>query len=490
MLVAHRTMTPFATPRSLRPEEENSRLAALAALDLIDSDPERDFDAIVSLAATLFGTHFAGVSLLDSDRMWLKSRLGFTQAAYPRETSICTWAIGGEEVFVVPDAESDQRFEARRAWLGGQHNLRFYAGAPIHAPSGERVGILCVGDPDPRAFDPVEEARLRELAVLVDALIAARAMAREAILIAGESARQADSLQRQERVMHQAERLAMMGSWRMSLHDNAIEWSDNTYRIHGLPVGREPSVEQALEFYPPYARATVAQALATTIETGAPMDIEVDFVTAQGLQRKVRSIGELETHNGQPVAVVGVFQDVTERWALEQTLRRSADRDELTGIANRAAFNRALETALDQARTVGVPLMLALIDLDGFKATNDTLGHLAGDDVLKAVGRRLEQPWLKGSLAARLGGDEFALIVTDGTLVADPRAFAARLERDLAVPVTAAAQTMPCAGTVGTALFDPTGDTVRDIVHRADTVLYAAKRLRTGDRRRSDRRAH
>lgn len=481
-------MLPFAPPRSLRPDEEETRLAALLALDLIDSEPEREFDAIVSLAATLFDSHYAGVTLLDQDRMWLKARLGFTQPQYPRATSMCTWAIRSDEVMVVPDAEYDPRFEARRD-AEGKHDLRFYAGAPLHAPSGERIGVLCVGDPEPRAFDAVEEGRLRDLAVLVDALIAARATARDAILIAGESARQAESLKRQERVLLQAERLAMIGSWRLTLADNSVEWSDNTYRIHGLPIGETPSVDDALDFYPPQARALVAQALATTIETGAAMDIEVDFVTAQGVPRKVHAVGELECQAGTPVAVVGVFQDVTERWTLEQALRRSADRDELTGIANRAAFNRALEAAITEARQEGTALMLALVDLDGFKATNDTLGHLAGDDVLKAIGRRLEHPWLAGSFAARLGGDEFALIVTDPALTTDPEAFADRLAHELAAPVSGTGHLIDCAGTVGAALFDAESDTLRDLVHRADTILYAAKRRRTGERRRGERRA-
>ncbi len=465
---------------------EDARVSALHALDLIDSAPEREFDAVVSLAATLLGTPFAAVTLVDRERVWVKAKVGLPLVEEPRHLTFCHWTIQSDDVMTIADARVDPRFRQRGETYGG-HTVRFYAGAPLHAPNGARIGTLCVGDTDPREIDEIDCERLRQLALLVDALVAARATTRDAILIAGESARQAEYLQRQERVMLQAERLANIGSWRMTMAENAIEWSDHTYRIHGLPIGQSPSVESALEFYPPHARALVAQSLANTIETGRSMDIEVDFLTAQGVPRRVRSIGELECHAGQPVAIVGVFQDVTERWTMEQALRRSADQDELTGIANRAAFNRVLESEIERSRTSGAPLLLALIDLDGFKAVNDTLGHLAGDDVLRAVGKRLEARWLEGCFAARLGGDEFALIVTDRALTNDPGGFASRLEIELSEPVPGVGLNIDAAGTVGTASFDPERDTQRDLVHRADTALYAAKRRRVGNRRAARR---
>jgi diguanylate cyclase (GGDEF)-like protein len=479
-------MSDPATMLPLVDAAEERRLAALHALELINSAPEREFDAIVSLAAALLGTDWAAVTLIDEDRQWVKASHGNLQIEEPRELSICQYTIQADEVMVVPDAEADPRLEPRRVAYG-RHDIRFYAGAPIHAPTGERIGALCVADPKPRRLDMPGDERLRELAILVDALIAARSTAREAIRVAEESALQAEHLQRQERIMQQAQRLAMIGSWRLTLEDEGLGWSDNVYRIYGVPVGERMTVDRALDFYPPKARGMISEALARLIETGAIMDVEVDFITAQGVRRRVRSMAELELSGGQPVAIVGVFQDVTERWTMEQALRRSADQDELTGIANRAAFNRTIEKAIAAFADGGGTLMLALVDLDGFKAVNDSLGHLAGDDVLKAVGRRLSASWLAGSFAARLGGDEFALIVTDNGLTRDPEEFARRLEADLKLPVTGVSGPIPSAGTVGTAMLRE-GDTVRDLVHRADETLYAAKRARQGERRRGERR--
>lgn len=467
-------------------DEEESRVAALHALDLIDTESEPEFDTIVALCARLIDTPFAAITFVDRARSWAKAVFGLPSIDEPRHIAFCTRAIGREEILVIPDVATDSRFEERGRFYGG-HHVRFYAGAPLHAPSGARIGALCVGDTEPRSLDDASAESLGRMAMLVDALIAARATAREALLIAREGARQADRLQRQERVMHQAERLAMIGSWRLTLDDNALEWSENTYRIYGLPIGETPSLETALNCYPPHARAVIAEAMSRTIETGAGIDAEVDFVTLSGVPRRVRAIGELECVDGRPAAIVGVFQDITERYTMEQALRRSADRDELTGIANRASFNRALDAAIDTSRAEGSPLMLALVDLDGFKAINDSFGHLAGDDVLKAVGRRLEAPWLRDCFAARLGGDEFALIVHDARITDDPRGFVRRLEAELSQPVETAARTIETAGTCGIARLVAASDGPRDLVHRADLALYAAKRRRVGERRRVDR---
>jgi diguanylate cyclase (GGDEF)-like protein len=282
--------------------------------------------------------------------------------------------------------------------------------------------------------------------------------------------------------------MAAFGSWRVNLTDDHLEWSDGVYHIYGLPMNALPTMATAMDFYPPHARAEITAGLARAVETGEPLDIEVDFTTAQGEQRRVRVMGECEGDRKAPAALVGVFQDVTERHALEVTLRRTADTDSLTGIANRAAFDRALDAAMTRAHERDTALLLALVDLDGFKAINDTLGHTAGDDVLRGVGKVLESPWLEGSFAARLGGDEFAVIVENPVLAKSPDQVCRRLEEALRFPIAMGGLAMVSAGTVGIAALDRDCHSIRDFVHRADTILYKAKRERVGERRRTDRR--
>ena len=481
----------MAAPSAAPPFDEARRLATLRALDLLDVPREGEFDALVALAAEVLGCPTSLFNLIDHDRQWAMAVVGAADTQCSREHAFCDHTIRGDRLMVVEDAAADPRF-AHNPMVTGPGGIRFYAGMPIHARdrAGVRraIGAICVVDAVPRTLTPEQEASLQRLAMIAEALIQARADARRATATARLAERQSAKLRLNERRFAQAERMAMIGAWRVSLETERVEWSDGVYRIHGLPVGEMPLLEHALAFYPPHARGEVTGALAQTIEHGTPFAVEVDFVTAIGEQRRVRSIGELETTDGRPSGVVGVFQDVTERYRLECALRDSAERDELTGIANRGAFNRVLEAAMAAARAAGERLVLALVDLDGFKAINDTLGHLAGDDVLRAVGKRLGEPWLQGSVAARLGGDEFALIVRDPKLTADPSALVARLEVELCVPVVSDGVTIAVAGTVGAL---PLADerTVRDFVHVTDAALYRAKRRRIGEGRRQERRA-
>ncbi|RZM35903.1 MAG: diguanylate cyclase [Sphingomonas sp.] len=472
--------------------DEKRRVATLHALALLDSEPEREFDALVALAAEMLGCPTALMTLVDSDRLWIKAAAGSERGEISRDIGMCAYTIEQEAPLVIEDLGTDPRF-VENPLVMAERGARFYAGATIHATddSGERhaIGSICVIDTTPRSLNEAGRRALTHLATLAEAAIAARSAANLAIAIATTADRQAAALARQDRIFRQAERMAAMGSWRTSLDHQHLNWSDGVFRIYGLPVGPVPEMDVAMSFYPPHARDMLNASLVSTLETGMPFDIEVDFTTLQGEPRRVRVLGELEDDAGTTIGFVGVFQDVTERHALETKLRQTANTDSLTGIANRAAFDRALDAAMTRAHANGTPLLLALVDLDGFKAINDTLGHTAGDDVLRGVGRELQARWLMDSFVARLGGDEFAVLIEDPALAATPAQICTRLEESLRFPIAMNGLAMVSAGTVGIAALAPDCHSIRDFVHRADTVLYQAKRARVGERRRSDRRS-
>ncbi len=470
--------------------DDTRRLAALHALALIGGGPSADFDAIVKLAADMLDCPVAMLNLIDRDRLLVKARHGIDLDELPREQTVCDHTIRQGGTMVVDDLRADPRF-ADNPNVVPEDGARFYAGVTIHAVDvdgiRQPIGALCVMDVVPRSLVGSGHQTLRHLAALAEALVAARKLAIEAIDLAAASERLATELARKERVFKQAERMAGIGSWRLSVADQAIEWSEGISRIHGLQPGEQPDFSEALSYYPPGERAAVTAALAAAMETGQSFDFEADFDTAQKERRRVRSIGEVEKVDGVPVALIGVFQDVTERHALETSLRRSADTDALTGIGNRAAFDRTLRLAMREARTGAAPLVLVLADLDAFKSINDTFGHAAGDDVLRAVARSLSAPWLRQSFAGRIGGDEFALIVRDTALTADLPALSERLGDALRIQIRVDGIPLACGGTVGVAAFDPAHTTVRDFMRRADTLLYAAKRTRIADRRGAER---
>ncbi|MEZ4267639.1 MAG: GAF domain-containing protein [Myxococcota bacterium] len=147
--------------------EESTRLRALRALEILDTPDEERFDRYTRLAQRLFGTPVALLSLVDETRLWFKSAVGMGVREIPRQFSFCGHAILGLDVMVVQDAREDGRFE-RNPLVTGEPYIRFYAGAPVHAPAGEAIGNLCVIDFAPRAFSHEDLTLLATLAELVE----------------------------------------------------------------------------------------------------------------------------------------------------------------------------------------------------------------------------------------------------------------------------------------------------------------------------------
>ncbi len=129
--------------------------------------PEERFDRITRIARQLFSVPIALVSLVDEDRQWFKSRQGLDAKQTPRDISFCGHAIIDKQALIVQDALDDERF-ADNPLVCDAPNIRFYAGCPIAAPNGHRIGTLCLIDQEPRSFSDEDSARLRELAMMVE----------------------------------------------------------------------------------------------------------------------------------------------------------------------------------------------------------------------------------------------------------------------------------------------------------------------------------
>lgn len=151
---------------------EQSRLASLRALNLLDTPPEERFDRITRLAQRTFGVPIALISLIDEKRVWFKSRLGLEQAEMPRDGSFCEKALQGDGLLIVTDASLDPRFSAHPLVAGGP-GIRFYAGHPLEGPDGSVVGTLSLLDRVPRDLDLEQRRALRDLAGMVQEQLAA-----------------------------------------------------------------------------------------------------------------------------------------------------------------------------------------------------------------------------------------------------------------------------------------------------------------------------
>jgi signal transduction histidine kinase len=167
------------------PANEFDRLAALYELDVLDSEPEKDFDDIVSLASAVCGVPMSLVSLVDTDRQWFKARVGTDLTETSRDMSFCAHAILGKDLMVVPDATQDPRFADNPA-VGSSGGIRFYAGAPLVTTDGFGLGALCVVDSEPRRLSVEQLQALRALARQVTSQLELR---RYAVALANTTAR-------------------------------------------------------------------------------------------------------------------------------------------------------------------------------------------------------------------------------------------------------------------------------------------------------------
>jgi diguanylate cyclase (GGDEF)-like protein len=307
----------------------------LRSYEVLDTQPELEFDALARLAAHTFGTPVAVVAMLDSDRLWFKSKIGLEVPQLDRKVAFCAHVImRPAEAMVVEDLAADARFAGNPLVTEAPH-LRFYAGAPIVDPGGQPLGTIAVLDVQPRSFSESQRAALLDLSALV--------------------------------------------------------------------------------------------------------------VTA--LQARRRTLD----------------------------LERMALTDYLTGIANRAQFDRNLEAAFRHARRSGEVFTVLCMDLDGFKDVNDRLGHAAGDEVLREIAQRLSQAIRLGDTLARLGGDEFAMVMGSGGAEA-AAVLARRIAESVARPVVlASGASAQVSISVGAATWHPGTDSTAELLAQADEVLYLSK---------------
>ncbi|MEK9969434.1 MAG: GAF domain-containing sensor histidine kinase [Ferrovibrio sp.] len=174
------------------PPNEAARLGDLRSFGILDTPYDPRFDRLVQLAARVFGTDGALITLLDADRLWFKAHVGIDKRELPRELGFCSWAVLGETVCVAEDLRQDARF-ADNPLVMGDSGLRFYAGAPLVSRNGHTIGTLAIFDSKPRPFDEAQRVQLSDFAGLaMDALELNRALhetesAREEAMLASRS---------------------------------------------------------------------------------------------------------------------------------------------------------------------------------------------------------------------------------------------------------------------------------------------------------------
>ncbi|GEP04985.1 hypothetical protein MOX02_30230 [Methylobacterium oxalidis] len=320
-----------------RLHDEARRLAALRDLQVLDTPPEEHVEAVCRTAERLFGVRAAFVSLVDADRMWLKTVCALVPPELPREASLCNHTIRTDAVLVASDLRRDPRFADLA--IAREGSFGFYAGAPLVLAEGIRVGALCLLDPEPRAFSEADAEALADLArVVVAHLRLHGANARHRVEAEARRAHeatitaQAAEIERREqvqaeanRLLTMAEQLAHIGHWRVDLADGQPIWSEGLYRITGrAPGSPAPRLSVFAELYHPDDRAGLVALVDGAVAAGAEFEFEARLLRPDGTCRNVVVRGTCgRDEAGATASLFGIMIDVTERRRAEADLRRS-----------------------------------------------------------------------------------------------------------------------------------------------------------------------
>lgn len=229
-----------------------------------------------------------------------------------------------------------------------------------------------------------------------------------------------------------------------------------------------------------HADAAALQALQKAIADGTPWEGEVWTTRADGSPCALRlTTARVISEEGQTQAVI-ILSDITQRKRDEENIRRQATTDSLTGLANRALFMDRLSHTVRLALRAHWTSALLFIDLDGFKAINDTLGHDAGDLLLQQAALRLRGCARDSDTLARLGGDEFTVILNNLADPTDACLIAGRILDSLSRPFDLNGRTGRISASIGIALVPQHADSSEALLTRADQAMYRAK---TGGKR-------
>jgi len=188
-----------------------------------------------------------------------------------------------------------------------------------------------------------------------------------------------------------------------------------------------------------------------------------------------QSLAPIRDSDGHFRGRVLVFRDVTERRRYEATIKRLAYRDALTGLPNRTSLWDRLGLEVAHARRDQTVLALLFLDLDGFKKINDTLGHQAGDDLLREVAARLRGVLREGDTVARLAGDEFTILLPALNDRRDAALVSEKIVAAFDPPVTIGDEPVRVRPSIGIALFPDDADDAEALLQRADEAMYRTK---------------
>lgn len=285
------------------------------------------------------------------------------------------------------------------------------------------------------------------------------------------------ALQRNQDRLSQAQRIARLGYWEIDLKSGLVHCSDELFWVLGMePDSQVNTLDAFMRLVPEEDSASVKLALEEAIQGHQPYELEHRIARPDGLEIAVHQQGRVVLDGeGRAQTLLGTIQDITERKAAEELIEYQAFYDSLTDLPNRRLFSDHVSHAITLAHQQQHQLAVLFMGLDRFKVVNDTLGHAAGDTLLREVAARLKVLGHDGVSIARFGADVFALLLEGLGQSSEVDAYVAMLMEQMAEPITILQQEFFITASIGIALYPHDGHDAESLLKAADTAMFRAK---------------
>ena len=254
-------------------------------------------------------------------------------------------------------------------------------------------------------------------------------------------------------------------------HGVITDTNEALQRMLGYSLG-ELTGRTILEFVPEDWKQTVIEYM----QTGREDAYEAAVIDRHGRHIPVEIVGKTMPFKGGTYRLA-VLRDISARKAAQERIEFMALHDTLTQLPNRLYLMERLDSILAMARRRDATVATLFVDLDNFKLVNDSLGHHAGDALLREVARRLKLAVREADVVSRLGGDEFLIVLTDITSHQDAGAVATSLIAGISAAVSIDGRVVSVSPSIGISVFPNDGDTADDLIRGADAAMYRAKNL-------------
>lgn len=282
---------------------------------------------------------------------------------------------------------------------------------------------------------------------------------------------------RRAQELAEAHRLGRLGAWSFNLCTKMVTLSPEYLDLVGLPEEHTTKpLDEALQRFSPDSRDLVRQSFKQVLRSKGDVTVDVEWIAGSSKSMDLSVVAKArQDARGRVHEIFGTVQDITERKRAERALEALAFHDPLTGLGNRAHFSREFDGVLQQTKAGSSNAGLLLLDLDHFKEVNDSLGHAAGDELLRRVSERLSLSVNTSGMVFRLGGDEFAIIVPDVASAGDLGAVAQNVISAFSGTVTLNEGAVHISTSIGMVMLPAQASDPEEGMRFADLALYEAK---------------